>query len=1043
MISPVPVPDQPLRTPYVRLRRWLFFGLVAGTTMTGCVMMLDIVRDAGITALEIVILALFIPTFAWISVAFWNAVLGFALQLTERDPLSLERLRGRGGYGGPIVSRTALIMPAHNEDPERLMGGLAAMLRSLEETGQNDHFDVHLLSDTTDSDVAREEETAWTVLRAGAERPDRLHYRRRSANVGRKAGNIAEFCGRCGTEYDFMVVLDADSIMSGSTLVELVRAMQANPRAGLIQTVPIPARQETLFGRLVQFAAAVYSPILATGQSFWQTESANYWGHNAILRMRPFIDHCELPVLSGSPPLGGAILSHDFVEAGLLRRSGWFVYLFPMLGGSYEEVPGNVFDYAKRDRRWAQGSLQHLRLLHGRGFEPLSRLHFALGAMGYISSLLWLLILLASTAYVLIPALSAAPLSQAGAGWLTGSPLGSLASLLPLLAVTAVVLFLPKTLGVVLALVRRPKEFGGSVRLVASSMLEAMFAVVVAPVMMMYHARFVLSIVGGRDVDWGAQVREGREVPWGEAWKRTAGVTIVGVGWAGATLYWSPMFFLWLTPIFVGLLASGPLVRWTSSLGLGRWARRRGLLLVPSETRIPAELCGATGGITDDSVAGIDTSQGMEKRNRMRRHTFPWQTKGVGRKRVVEAWGSRAEFAGEGREAGRATAETTASRSMYEAERGLFDLRRGRPLYLTPSGGGSSGEAVLFAAVEGLDALALDQLRRLGAGALRLIVTPHRATTMGLHDAAIDESTLGLSLGLNGESAEQVFLMSSTTGPFDIARLGVRDATRPEMAGLALTRLGRLLPAAVAVPANPDLVPELREALATGAILEVNASQVEALAGANEPRVEVTYVSDAAVPLEEAENVRFMLFREANGLLEHVAILIGEQDEWPDPVPVRLHSACLTGDLFGSLRCDCGEQLRGSLRVFASNGGGVLLYLEQEGRGIGLGNKLRAYALQQQGLDTVDADCVLGFGPDERRYDSAVAMLRKLGIERVQVLTNNPEKVRALEEGGIRVIDRQPLHGTLNRHNLPYVRAKVHRAGHWLGDMLYGAFPSK
>ena len=160
-----------------------------------------------------------------------------------------------------------------------------------------------------------------------------------------------------------MVVLDADSVMTGRTLVELVRTMEANPRVGLIQTVPIPARRDTLFGRLVQFAASLYSPMLATGQSFWHTDAANYWGHNAIVRIRPFVEHCTLPVLPGAPPLGGPLLSHDFVEAALMRRAGWGVYLLPSIGGSYEEVPANILDYAKRDRRWTQGSLQHLRLL--------------------------------------------------------------------------------------------------------------------------------------------------------------------------------------------------------------------------------------------------------------------------------------------------------------------------------------------------------------------------------------------------------------------------------------------------------------------------------------------------------------------------------------------------------------------------------------------------------------------------------------------------------------------------------------------------------
>ena len=206
------------------------------------------------------------------------------------------------------------------------------------------------------------------------------------------------------------------------------------------------------------------------------------------------------------------------------------------------------------------------------------------------------------------------------------------------------------------------------------------------------------------------------------------------------------------------------------------------------------------------------------------------------------------------------------------------------------------------------------------------------------------------------------------------------------------------------------------------------------MAGA--PQLEVTHVSEAPVPLEETEHTRFILFRETHGFFEHVAVLIGDRSSWPDPVPVRLHSACLTGDLFGSLRCDCGEQLQGSLEIMAAQGGGVLLYLEQEGRGIGLGNKLRAYSLQEEGLDTVDADGALGFGADERRYDSAVEILRRLGLERIRLLTNNPEKVRAVREGGIEVVDRQPLQGTLNRHNLPYMRAKARRAGHWLEDML-------
>jgi GTP cyclohydrolase II len=243
----------------------------------------------------------------------------------------------------------------------------------------------------------------------------------------------------------------------------------------------------------------------------------------------------------------------------------------------------------------------------------------------------------------------------------------------------------------------------------------------------------------------------------------------------------------------------------------------------------------------------------------------------------------------------------------------------------------------------------------------------------------------------------------------------------------------------VAVEVEAGTGTPLRRRLAEGDLLGIPVEEVEALAGA--PQLEVTHVSDAPVPLAVSERTRFILFRETHGFFQHVAILIGDRNEWPDPVPVRLHSACLTGDLFRSLRCDCGEQLQMSLELMTEQGGGVLLYLEQEGRGIGLGNKLRAYSLQEEGLDTVDADGALGFGADERRYDSAVEILRRLEVGRIRLLTNNPAKVAAVREGGIDVVDRQPLHGTLNRHNLPYVRAKVRRAGHWLEDMLAEALP--
>jgi GTP cyclohydrolase II len=388
---------------------------------------------------------------------------------------------------------------------------------------------------------------------------------------------------------------------------------------------------------------------------------------------------------------------------------------------------------------------------------------------------------------------------------------------------------------------------------------------------------------------------------------------------------------------------------------------------------------------------------------------------------------------------------------MVNAERALFELRQGRPVFLTRAG--SRDRGVVMAPVEALRDETLNALRAFSPKPLTLVVTHHRARVLGVgagtsangngngNGVRSDGAALpGLTLTLDARhDPRRILLLASASAPSTLGGEAFRAARREEQAGLTLARLGRLLPALVAVEVEAGTGTPLRRRLAEGDLLGIPVEEVEALAGA--PQLEVTHVSDAPVPLAVSERTRFILFRETHGFFQHVAILIGDRNEWPDPVPVRLHSACLTGDLFRSLRCDCGEQLQMSLELMTEQGGGVLLYLEQEGRGIGLGNKLRAYSLQEEGLDTVDADGALGFGADERRYDSAVEILRRLEVGRIRLLTNNPAKVAAVREGGIDVVDRQPLHGTLNRHNLPYVRAKVRRAGHWLEDMLAEALP--
>jgi membrane glycosyltransferase len=382
-----------------------------------------------------------------------------------------------------------------------------------------------------------------------------------------------------------MIILDADSVMSGECLLQMVRAMQANPRVGLIQTVPIPVRQTTFFGRFVQFAAALHSPMLATGLSFWQSNAANYWGHNAIVRVGAFIDCCGLPALPGKAPFGGEILSHDFVEAALMRRAGWNAFLLADLAGSYEEVPCNLIDFAKRDRRWVQGNIQHLGLLGIAGLHPISRLHFLFGAIAYMASLVWFAMLLLGTVDAVVRATHAnvyfPEMHQLFPDW----PIVRSELIVVLISLTIAMLLLPKVLGIAIAIIQRRAEFGGLWAITKGSLAEILFAIVIAPVMMAFHAFFVVSVWLGFGVNWEAQEREGRLISWREAFARTWRTALTALAWGALTFHYTPVIFWWLTPILIGLVLAAPIARYSSSPRLGRCMRRYGVFLCPSEVR--------------------------------------------------------------------------------------------------------------------------------------------------------------------------------------------------------------------------------------------------------------------------------------------------------------------------------------------------------------------------------------------------------------------------------------------------------------------------
>ena len=574
---------------HARLRRTLFFGLTFLTAGCASALLLDVLQANNLTGIELLGLLLFFVLFTWIASSFWSAIAGFAIQLAWRDPaaIQLSEVAGR-----PLRTRTAIVMPVYNEDPRRVAAGLEAIWSSLAQESERGAFDLFILSDTRDPGIAAEEEAMWHGFVARHQGAGTVFYRRRRDRTDHKAGNIADFVRRWGASYEFMIVLDADSIMTGAALVTLARVMEAHPEIGILQSLPLPMGRETLFGRLIQFGARLQSPMLSSGLAFWQLGESNYWGHNAILRLQPFARHCTLPHLPGSPPLGGAILSHDFVEAAFMRRAGYEVRQLPGLIGSWEEVPANVIDYAVRDRRWTQGNLQHARVLGFPGLHPLSRVHFVTGILSYVSSPIWLALLLVSSLVSAIETTKRPQYFLPGLHTLPQWPQIRAGETAVLFALTLAVLLLPKILGAVLTLRDRQmrRQFGGAARLCASMLVEQLFSMLLAPSMMLFHSTFVAQILLGKTVSWNAASRTDRGVTLREAFRRQKWHLAFAIAWGAIMLRVAPQFFWWLTPVLVGLVCGVWVTAWTSRTSAGRTARRWGLLLIPEETAPPREL---------------------------------------------------------------------------------------------------------------------------------------------------------------------------------------------------------------------------------------------------------------------------------------------------------------------------------------------------------------------------------------------------------------------------------------------------------------------
>ncbi len=557
------------------MRRFIVFGSTIVVALLAMIAPVILCAREGFQPLEIVSLILFGTLILAIACWFSSTLAGLVVMMTGREQDDMDF----APWPPLPARRTALLMPLYNEDARAALARLGGLDASLARLGASDAFDLFVLSDSTKDEAAAAELSACLALRSQA--GSKLFYRRRTENIERKAGNIADWTRTFGGAYEYMIVLDADSTMAGETVLRLVDAMERNPGVGLIQTAPTIIKAQTLFARLSQFGVRLYGRVAAAGLAWWAGSEASYWGHNAILRTRAFADCAGLPHLEGRKPFGGHIMSHDVVEAALLRRAGWAVHVTAALDGSCEETPPTLTDFIRRDHRWCQGNLQHLALIGAKGLNPISRLQLAMGCMAYLSSPLWFASLVVGMAMQLQN-----PVDWASFWYILNPELSPfmLASLLG-----AVMLMGPKVMGCVLVL-SRPGErraFGGTRRILKGMALEIALSAALAPILMVANTKAVLKIVSGHDAGWATQQRDVDGLAWSDAFRAMRWQMATGVLFA-LGLFIRPDLATWFAPIVLPLLFAAPIAVFTSRVRTGEAFAKKGWLVTPDEDGVSA-----------------------------------------------------------------------------------------------------------------------------------------------------------------------------------------------------------------------------------------------------------------------------------------------------------------------------------------------------------------------------------------------------------------------------------------------------------------------
>lgn len=570
-------------------RRFFFFGSVVLVNTAAVLWVADLFWCAGLHRAHIPLIVIFAILNGLLTLGSFHALFG-AWDIVRGRSRAVRISELADGPAAMLGKRHAVVMPVYNEDSAKFCARIEAIYRSIDATGHLDSFDFFILSDTRDLDLWVLEEVAWTNLCRKLKGFGKIYYRRRKTNDNRKAGNIGDFVRTWGGGYEGMLVLDADSLMDGADIVKMATVMEAYPRLGILQTPPKLIRGVSVFTRLQQFAMRLYGPLFIRGLNFWQLGGGSYWGHNAMIRVKPFSDFCELPALPGREPFGGRILSHDFVEAALMVSEGWEVWLAWDIEGTYEEAPPTLVDHLKRDRRWCQGNLQHLWLIFARKLPLTVRIHLFMGIMAYLGSPLWFLFLIMGSWLAWdfkMSDLSSLPFDGYVVKWFGID--GQMQALM-LTGLVFTLLFSPKILALLGALLvpKIRRSFGGAIPLMAGIFLETLLSILLAPCAMMAHTLMVAGIISGHAVGWGNQSRETDGTAWRDAMVFHAVPTLAGIVWAFVAWRIGSVFALWMSPILLGLVLCIPVSVWTSRARYGRALARQRILATPEEIDPPA-----------------------------------------------------------------------------------------------------------------------------------------------------------------------------------------------------------------------------------------------------------------------------------------------------------------------------------------------------------------------------------------------------------------------------------------------------------------------